>query len=186
MTRQNFLKTRLYCTAIIAIVIWSLLVWDHFHGGVPSHHVLHREDLPAFSNWWGGFLIPLLTWFLFSRIQGRISKNSALDTTIPANVFYGFLSALIFGILLSIFFTAGFEELPLYMIIGLILTSLFLPIYRAECFLGFVVGMIYTFGGVLPILIVSILTLLGAILYLIVRSGVLFIILKVSNLKIIK
>ena len=33
---------------------------------------------------------------------------------------------------------------------GLLLLALFFPIYRSECFLGFVIGMSYTSGVILP------------------------------------
>jgi hypothetical protein len=69
-----FFKTRLYFTGTITIFIWLLLTWNYFHGGVPSHHILKRKDFPEIANWWGGLLLPLLTWFLLYRIQKRISS----------------------------------------------------------------------------------------------------------------
>jgi hypothetical protein len=160
-------------------------MWDYFHGGVPSHHILAQKDLPAISNCWGGLLLPLLTWFLFYRIQKRISRDkeqNPLQLSIPSRVVYGFMGGLLFGIVLSIFFTLGDEDVPFYMMMGLLASALFLPIYRAECFLGFVIGMTYTFGGVLPIGIGSILALLTATLYLFVRPAILFISTKLINL----
>lgn len=47
-------RKRFLLTLVVVLCIWSLLIWQHFHGGVPSHHLLHRSDLPAVSNWWGG------------------------------------------------------------------------------------------------------------------------------------
>lgn len=75
MSKEMFYKTQLYFTAIITIAIWSLLIWEHYHGGVPSHHILAREDLPEFSNWWGGLLLPLLSFFLLYRIKKRLTEN---------------------------------------------------------------------------------------------------------------
>lgn len=180
MTIKEFYRTQLYITAIVTLAIWSLLMWDYFHGGVPSHHLLQREDLPEFSNWWGGVFIPLLTWFLLYRIQKRVRANST-SFRIPKNVFYAFIAALAFGILLSVFFTLGYADMPLYMIIALFIVSLGFPIYRAECFLGFVFGMTFTFGGVLPIIVISIFSLIGAALFLIVRPGILFIVSKLAS-----
>ena len=180
-----FFKTRLYFTGIITISIWSLLTWDYYHGGVPSHHILHRKDLPEFSNWWGGLLLPLLIWFLLYRIQKRISNNKDENSPVSKfsiNILYGFMGALFFGILLSAFFTFGYIEIPFYMLMGLMLLALFLPIYQAECFLGFIIGMTFTFGGMLPIGIGSILTLIGAVLYLFVRPVILFVKSKLVNL----
>jgi hypothetical protein len=180
MTEQVFFKIRLYVTAIITIAIWALLAWDHFHGGVPSHHILQRKDLPAFSNWWGGFLLPVLVWFLLYRIHKRISNGSP-SLNFSINILYAFIGALSFGIFLSVFFTLGYTDIPFYMLVGLLTLALFLPIYRAECFLGFIIGMTFTFGGVLPIVIVSILTLIGAVLYLLVRPGIRFVISGITN-----
>ncbi|QZK90561.1 hypothetical protein K5V07_08670 [Flavobacterium sp. CHNK8] len=179
MREREFYKIRLYFTAITTAAIWVLLIWDHFHYGVPSHHILQNEDLPKFSNWLGGILIPLLTWFLLYRIQKRIRNNSTISK-FPVNIFYAFIAALSFGLLLSVFFTLGYSEIPFYMIVSLLVLAIFLPIYKAECFLGFVLGMTFTFGGVLPIGIISILSLIGAVLYLIVKPGIQFIITKTS------
>jgi hypothetical protein len=97
-------------------------------------------------------------------------------------VIYGFAAALLFGIVLSAFFTFGNTEIPGYMLIGLLLLALFLPIYRAECLLGFVIGMTFTFGAVLPSGIGALLAVTGAILYLYIRRAILFITTKAWNM----
>jgi hypothetical protein len=56
MQKNYFLNTQILVTSIVSITISSLLAWNHFHGGVPSHHILAREDLPEISNWWGGII----------------------------------------------------------------------------------------------------------------------------------
>jgi predicted neutral ceramidase superfamily lipid hydrolase len=173
MDKKLFSLNRLYFLAFVSIAIWSLLIWDYLHKGVPSHHLLAREDLPAFSNWWGALLIPLLSWFILYRIQKREGAENGNNLAISGRIFFSFITALIFGVVLSIFFTLGNEDVPFYMMIALLASALFLRSYRAECFLGFVIGMTYTFGAVLPLLIGSILVLLCAILYLLVRSAIL-------------
>lgn len=178
MTEEKLFKARIYFTGTIAIAIWLLLTWNYFNGGVPSHHILQRKDLPEISNWWGGLLLPLLTWFLLYRIQKRIRyANGGNDEglNISKNIIYAFLGALCFGIFLSVFFTFGFTDIPFYMFIGLLLLSLFLPVYRAECLLGFVIGMTFTFGGVLPVGIGSILLLISILIYKGVRPAILFV-----------
>jgi hypothetical protein len=179
MSEKIFLKTSLYFTGIVTIAIWSLLAWNHYHGGVPSHHLLHREDLPAISNWWGGFLLPLLTWFLLYRIQRRLMRDNIEKSKVSmhlANILYGFTGALFFGIILSVFFTFGYSNILGYIIIGLLLFALFFPIYRAEDLLGFVIGMTFTFGAVLPTAFGCILALIGASLYLYVKPVILYIV----------
>lgn len=178
MTENTFSKRRLYFTGIVSVGIWSLLIWNHFHGGVPNHHILHREDLPAISNWWGGLLLPLLSLFLTYRTQSRISRNNNNKSNtlkFPIKYAYRFLFALSFGIILSVLFTLGYSNLSGYMLYGIFLMALFFPIYRAEYFLGFVISMTFTFGAVLPTLAGTIIALIGALLYLYVRTGLIFI-----------
>lgn len=170
MNEKILLKTRLYIIALVTLAIWSLLAWNHYHGGVPSHNILAREDMPSISNWWGGVLLPLLTWFLLYRIQRRIkSLDEKSDAKLPLNVVYGFAGALLFGVLLSTFYTLGYADIPGLMVNSIFIIALFFPIYRAECLLGFVIGMTFTFGAVLPTGIGSIFALIGAVLYLLVR-----------------
>jgi hypothetical protein len=170
MNEKILLKTRLYITALVTLAIWSLLAWNHYHGGVPSHNILAREDMPSISNWWGGVLLPLLTWFLLYRIQRRIkSQDEKSDAKLPLNVVYGFAGALLFGVLLSTFYTLGYADIPGLMVNSIFIIALFFPIYRTECLLGFVIGMTFTFGAVLPTGIGSIFALIGAVLYLLVR-----------------
>ena len=108
---MNFKLTlinRILFTAIVTLLSWVHLAWDYFHGGIPTHYLLHRKDLPGISNWWGGIVIPLLTWFLLYRIKRRVYDkdiNEASNT--PNHVIYGFFGALLFGILLSFFFATG-------------------------------------------------------------------------------
>jgi hypothetical protein len=153
----------IYVTAPVTLYVWALLLWDYTHKGVPVHHFMARSDIPGFSNWWGGLLIPLLTWFLMYRLRQRL--NNAGTDQLPRPVIYAFLGALVYAVTLCVFFSLGIEDVPFYMLISLFALSLFFPIYRAEFFLGLVLGMTYTFGGVLPVFIVSVLSAIGAVLY---------------------
>ena len=178
MSEKIFTTFQLYCTGMMFILIWGLLLWTHHHGGVPSHHILADKDLPEISNWWGGLLLPILTFFLLYRIKKRvlINKDQKLQkANIPAYVMYGFLTALVYGILLSVFFTLNYPDISGYMFIGIFILALFFPIYRAEYVLGFVIGMTYTFGGVLPTGIGFILALIGAFLYLCIRPLIVYV-----------
>lgn len=128
-------------------------------------------------------MLPLLTLFVTYRIQKRLSKkNPEIDhSIIPNDIITGFLIALTFGMLLSLFFTLGYAHLSNYMMIGLLLSTLFVPIYRSECLLGFVMGMTYTVGAVLPAGVGLILALIGFILYRYVRGGAIFIFKKMKR-----
>ena len=182
MTEQTFFRRSLYFTGIITVGIWSLLLWSHYHGGVTVHHILHREDLPGISNWWGGLLLPLLTLLLTHRMQKRIFRNKDSQSSVlpfPMEYAYRFLFALSFGVLLSVFFTLGHSNLSGYIVNGLFFLALFFPIYRAECLLGFVIGMTFTFGAVLPTGVGIIFASIGAVLYLYVRGGILYLVKKI-------
>ncbi|MFT4567067.1 MAG: hypothetical protein ACI9FN_002031 [Saprospiraceae bacterium] len=54
MNTKILQKSDWYIISIIAFVIWTVLIWDYFHGGVPSHYLLHDKDMPSIANWWGG------------------------------------------------------------------------------------------------------------------------------------
>lgn len=165
MNGKAFFKTRLYLTAIVSVAIWSLLAWNYYHGGVPSHHLLAREDMPAVSNWWGGVLLPVLTWFLLYRLEKRIKDKKSNSAQYPKSVMYAFIAALMFGVLLSAFFALRYSGIPGYMLQSVFVIALFFPIYRAECLLGFVIGMTFTFGAVLPTGVGAVLALIGFVLY---------------------
>ncbi|GLQ98233.1 hypothetical protein [Dyella mobilis] len=157
-------------TAAVAAAFLMLLLWQRAHGGVPSHHLFDRADLPAFSNWWGGLLLPLMTWFLIGRTQKRIALQGE---GARRYALFGFAAAVLFGVLLSVFFTLDIEAVSNGMFESLFLLALFLPIYRAECLLGLVLGMAYTFGGVLPSIIGSVMALITMVIYCYVRAWLL-------------
>lgn len=162
-----------YVTAVVTLGIWALLAWNHYvEGGIPTHHILAREDLPEVSNIWGGLLLPLLSWFLLYRMERRLSGPPGEPTqqlAYPMAVFYGFFGALIFGIVLATAFTLGHNDIPANMVRSILVLGLLWPIYRAEYLLGFVIGMTYTFGAILPTGFGSILLIVGAVLHLLLR-----------------
>ena len=163
MKAQTLLKGRIIFTIVVSLSIWTLLVWNYFHGGVPSHHVLARKDLPLISNWWGALTLPVLSWYLTHRIAIRIMESS--DQQAIGKAVLAILLSLVYGALISIFFTLGPKELPGYLLQGIFVLTLFFPLYGAEYLLGFVLGMTYTFGGVLPLGIGSVLVLICFVLY---------------------
>lgn len=181
MNERNLYLYRLYFTGVITIAIWSLLVWDHYHAGVPSHHLLHRKELPAISNWWSGLLIPLLSWFLLYRVQNGITQNKqgrSQGLELFKNILYGFAAALFYGVLVSIFFTYGFASIPGYLLFGILLIAFFYPVYMAVCILGFVLGMTFTFGAFISTAVACIFSLIGFLIYRFIRPAILHIISK--------
>ena len=177
LDENSFTQVRIYCTALVLVGSWSLLAWSYFHGGVPSHHLLADKDLPSVSNWWGGLIVPLLTWLLLYRLHQRIlhSQQQLMQPLLyQRQIVYGFVGALLFGILISILFTIAYTDLAGYLLLTIFFLAFFFPLYRAECLLGFVLGMTFTFGGVLPTGIGAILVAISAVLYLLVRPALLY------------
>jgi hypothetical protein len=148
---------RLYLTVLATLAELAHLTWEHYHGGVLTHHVLHRPDLPAISNWWGALLIPALAFFLSGRIDKRAPSYAA------------FFGSMLFGALLSAAFVSGHDAILSYMFLGVSVIALVLPIYRAENVLGFVLGMTFTFGAVLPTAVGSVVAMLSAASHRLVR-----------------
>jgi hypothetical protein len=172
---ENYLRRlRLFFTALVTLAELAMLMWQHFNGGVQSHHILQRADLPAFSNWWGLVLLPVLTWFLTGRAQKRIAliaseKEAASKRT--KRVLAGFVASLTFGILLSIAFARGYESALSALLLCILLLGLLLPVYRAECVLGFVIGMTFTFGAIIPTIVGSIIAAASATIHLLVYAN---------------
>jgi hypothetical protein len=165
------LRWRVYLTVLVTLAELAHLAWEHLHGGVRSHHILNRADLPAISNAWGALLLPAMAWFLSGRAQRRFTDQTGVRdaaATLPMSVVVGFFGALLFGALFAGSFAYGYEAVTGYLFQGLIALALLLPIYRAECMLGFVLGMTFTFGGVLPTAIGSVIAALSAVAHLVV------------------
>jgi hypothetical protein len=156
------LRTRLSITAAVSLAIWTLLIWQQLHDGVPAHSFMARDDMPSISNWWGALTLPLLTWFALGSVQsrlaaGRVSARAALG---------GAIGAFVFGAILAGSYSLGYSDVPRMQVRVLPLFALAFPVYRAEYVLGFVLALSYTFGGVLPLVIGSVFALGGAVLYL--------------------
>ena len=142
------------------------LVFEHFTGGVQSHHLLNRPNLPAISNWLGLVTLPLLGVALALRV--RTHPSPARWAGLPLPVITALAGAFLYGAVLATSFELGASSITSIAFIGLFFCALALPVYRAEYVMGFVMGMTITFGGVLPVLVASIL----AVLSIVVRYSV--------------
>lgn len=125
------------------------VAFEHFNGGIRTHHFLARADLPGFPNWLGLAILPLLGFFLAARV--RSAQGSEERNFLPPAIIAGLAGSLAYGALLAGSFHLGLEQVSLAAFLGLFLCSIFLPIYRAEYVFGFVVGMTITFGSVIPL-----------------------------------
>ncbi len=175
MNEQQRPRWRIYFTVLVLLAEIAHLAWEHFHGGIVSHHFLARRDMPAISNAWGLILLPALVWFLTGRLQKRLAKDAGLSAsrpTFPSSVIFAFAAALLFGVLLSTAFMNGYKDLTSYLFFGMLLSAVVLPVYRAECVLGFVLGMTFMFGTVLPTIVGSLIAAASAVLHCWVYPGV--------------
>lgn len=168
-------SNRVLITLLVGLCIWGLLIWQHFHHGVPSHHLLNRADMPAISNWWGAIILPLLTWFLVAKTglpKGETSVSAAL---------WGFIAAFSYGVVFSSAFIGGHGAILDLMLPGLLVIALFIPIYRPKYVLGMVFGMAYTFGAFLPTVFVLVFGLMSFIIFNYIRPLPLYVFGKLSG-----
>jgi len=128
---NSILQNRALATTVTFVLTGLFILIEYLNGAVVSHHLLARKDLPAISN--------------CQSIKNLRNNNS--KTRIR------FLSALIFGIAISVLWELGLESVLQYIILIPLVVSLFKPVHFPECLLGFVIGLIFTFGGVLPIIV---------------------------------
>lgn len=179
MHEQQLSTIRLYFTGLITLIIWSMLVWQFTHNGVPVHYLFRNPDLPALSNWWGGLLLPLLSWIMMGRIKQRILKSPSKSVSkITKNIVVSFVISLSYGALLSFCFLSGYSEVSAVLFPSILFFAIFFKVYKEEFLLGFILSMSITFGALLSITFGSIIALLSFIVYFVMQ----FIWSRVKNL----
>jgi hypothetical protein len=157
MFARPALHSRLILAACAFAAEVAHLGWEYTHGGVPAHHLLNSPDLPAISNWWGLLVVPLLVWFLVGRIQRRAAtlvqtgSRERFRTLTQAR----FAATLLWGAALALAFTLGHPAVN-WIFFAAFGAALFVHAWRAEYVLGFALGMTFSFGAVLPVLIASV------------------------------
>jgi hypothetical protein len=163
---------RFFFTLFVVFATSAHLVWEHFHGGIRTHHVLQSADMPGLYNGWGIIILPMLAWFLGGNILRRIEKQRSKQEATPTKLLIGFLLALFCGASLATAFTYGMESAAFYILIGILIAAIIMPIYRAECVLGFIFGMTFTFGAILPTIISSVIAAGSAIIHLVIAPPI--------------
>lgn len=156
-----------------ALIALAHILLEYFTGGVVTHYPLADANNPGISNWWGLITFPTLTWAALSLIEKRESKHdteNAIDGELPLQKRY-FLGGLVFGILMAGLWEIGQEDILQYLILLPFVFALGLRIYLPETTLGFVLGMAYTFGGVLPVIFAVIIQTIGFLIYTIFYRG---------------
>ncbi len=150
----------------VSVCMWALLTWEHYHGGVPSHSFMARKDMPSISNWWGALLLPLLTYFSLYRIQKRLNLtdgNSLVSSKQLQSILLLFGAGLLYAGAMAYCFETDRGNINGILFQGLFALALIFPLYRAEFFLGFVIGLTYTFGAILPTFIAAVFVALSYI-----------------------
>jgi len=171
---QQFLRFRIWFTVIVSFTIWTLLTWQYFDGEIPSHHFLAREDMPLISNIWGALIIPSFTWFLLYRIGKRIFRQQVI-ITFPYATLFAWIGAMLFGIALGLSIYYEFKTFSSNVPLILFVLALLFPTYRSEYLLGFVLGLTYFIGGVLPVVVGSVFLLFSAGIHLYLRKWIIHI-----------
>ena len=157
---------RIGIAAIVTLLVWAHILWDHFHGGIPTHYLLHDKNMPGIPNWLGGIVLPFFTWFLLYRVHKRIDSPKSNESLQLVGL--RFVGGLLFAVAISICFVNGIEATDYIMGMIFVLALVF-PLYKAEYLLGWVLGAAYTFGAIIPMLFGSILAGLFFVVYKLVR-----------------
>lgn len=143
------------------------LGWEYTHGGVASHHLLARSDMPAVSNWWGLVILPVLGW----AASRSALRRAARDAGAASWSMVAFLGALLVGLALSLSFAAGFESAASAIFLTALAIGLALPTYRAEYLFGFVLGLTCVLGSVLPTMVALVGAGISAVAHFLVRPA---------------
>ena len=128
--------------------------------------------------------MPVLTWFLLSRMEKRFDKHSSQTqqtNNFLRKVFGLFLTGLIFGILLSIAFTKEYKPFLDNVLYILIALGFIIPIYNSEFILGFILGMTFTFGAIIPTVFILIMAVIGMVMYKFIRPLILRVMARPGN-----
>lgn len=152
-------RWRIALTLAVLLAEVTHLAFEHLQGGIVSHHLLARPDLPAVWNGWGLLLLPAMAWFVSGRVARRLDRQ--VDRR---RVLRGALVG--FGAALSLAFVGGLENGAAAVLLSAFALGLLLPAYRAECLLGFVLAMTFVFGAVLPLLVGGVVATVSAFAHL--------------------
>lgn len=153
------------------------LGWEFTHGGVKTHHLLARGDLPGASNWWGVLILPLLG-LLASR---AVTSRARAGQGTVKNAAVALSGSVLVGVAMAVSFASGYESFTSGIFLAVLVAGLLLPLYRAEWMFGFVLGMTFVFGPVLSLMAASIAAGVSAISSLLIRPALAALIRKVRG-----
>lgn len=157
MPAARFSQLRIFGTIGVLAFILLHLGLEYFQGGIRSHHILNQADLPAISNLWG-LLLPLLAWWLLGALTTRLQRSA--DGHAGKKAALSAVALFACTLTLALCFLHDLPQFSEIIFQGLLLGAIVLPFYRAELFLGVVLGMTFAFGAILP---TGVATILAAI-----------------------
>ena len=157
------------CALFSLVFVAALLAHESLNGGVRSHHLLDRRDLPAISNWFGLVVLPVLGWLLGTRLRNHLS--AVTGNASPVGIGVPLVCSLLYGAALAASFELGASAASSGLFVGLFVLAVVLPIYRVEYIFGFVVGMAFTFGAVLPVLVAAVVAAVSALVHFAFRAA---------------
>lgn len=153
-------QLRFIGTLLVLAFIVLHLGFEYFQGGIRSHHVLNQADLPEISNLWG-LLLPPLAWFLLGTLERRLAQTQ--DARAGRKALLSGIAVLSSSVALMVSFKLDLSTITGLIFQGLLLAAVFLPFYRAEFFLGVVLGMTFAFGAILPTGVATVLATISAV-----------------------
>lgn len=156
---------RLLFATLALLAIAAQLAWEAAHGGIVTHHLLARPDMPGLSNAWGLLILPALAAWTAGRVPQRGDRTVRNGLPLLA----GFGLSLLFGVSLSAAFALKATALTEALFLALLALAALLPVYRRECLFGLVLGMCFVFGPVLPTLVGSVIAAASWLLHRVVR-----------------
>jgi len=163
------LRLRIIITAFVTLLVWGHIGWDHLDGGIPTHYLLHDDNLPGIPNWLGGIVFPFFIWFLLYRIHKRIDAGEDIASESLRAVVIRFLLAMGVAIAISVFFTLEIGLID-YIMPAIFVLAFIFPLYKSEYLLGWVVGSAFTFGAIIPIGFGSLFALVFFVVYKATRA----------------
>jgi hypothetical protein len=168
MTDKGAHRLEFGVIAFAILFAGTYLAWQATHGGVVSHHLLDDRKLPAISNWWGLAILPLIGGLASWSVRRRATAN-AKELAKAAAATAG---ALLVGAALSTSFLAdGSGNAPFFIFLAVLAAGVVLPAYRAEYVFGFVIGMSYAFGLVLPSVAALVVVAISAVFRFVFRPA---------------
>ncbi len=140
-------NNRVLITSVVTALVLIHILWDHFNGGIPTHYLLHDDNLPGIPNWLGALVLPFFTWFLLYRIAKRVNAPDSKEKS--KLVVFRFLAALLVSIVIAFCFTFSIDIID-YIMLTIFALAFVFPFYKSEFLLGWVLGSAFTFGAAIP------------------------------------